>query len=100
MFPELPDMMGSWFTAATSNAHALQTEWASFMARRLEHDRATMQRFAGCRDLIEAAKVQQDWFAEAMGAYLEEGRRIAAMTLEPTRAAAQSAATRLHEAAE
>jgi hypothetical protein len=99
MFPELPDMMGSWFTAATSNAHALQTEWASFMARRLEHDRATMQRFAGCRDLIEAAKVQQDWFAEAMGSYIEESRRFAAIALEPTKVAAGQTA-RYAEAAQ
>jgi hypothetical protein len=87
----MPDVMNSWLSMAATNAQAMQTEWASFVARRLEHDRATMQRFAGCRDMIEAAKVQQDWFSEAVGSYLEEGRRFAAIAMEPTRAAAQSA---------
>lgn len=82
----IPDMMGGWLNMAVANTRAMQSEWASFLARRLEHDRVMMQRFAGCRDLMEAARVQQDWMAEATGAYLEEGRRIAAIAFESTKA--------------
>jgi hypothetical protein len=83
-FP-VPDMMmmGGWL----SNAQALQLEWTSFVARRMEHDRRAMQRFARCRDLMEAAKVHQDWFSEAVLEYFEEGRRVAALAAEPTGAA-------------
>jgi hypothetical protein len=98
-FPDFPDVMSNWMTAAASNAQAIQTEWASFVARRLEHDRTTMQRFASCRDFMEAAKVQQDWFAEAMGSYLEESRRFAAIAMEPTKNAAAQA-SRFSEAAQ
>jgi hypothetical protein len=85
MFPDLPDMMSGWMALATTNVHTWQTEWTNFVAARIEHDRATLQRLAGCRDLLEAAKVQQEWFAEATAAYLEEGRRIAAIAVTPDR---------------
>jgi hypothetical protein len=81
--PDLPDMMSGWVTLTTANARAWQAEWTNFVTRRMEHDRLTMQRFATCRDLMEAAKVQQDWMAEAATAYLEEGRRMAAIATEP-----------------
>lgn len=86
--PDLPDMMTGWMSITSSNVQAWQTEMTNFMARRLEHDRQTMQRFAGCRDLVQAAKVQQDWFADAFAAYLEESRRLAAIAIDPAAIAA------------
>lgn len=84
--PDLPDMMTGWMSLTSSNVQAWQTELSNFMARRLEHDRLTMQRFANCRDLVQAAKVQQDWFADAFAAYVEESRRLAAIAIEPATA--------------
>lgn len=89
--PDIPDMMTGWMSLTSSNLQAWQTELTNFMARRLEHDRLTMQRFAGCRDLAQAAKVQQDWFADACAAYLEESRRLASIAIEPATIAATSA---------
>jgi hypothetical protein len=90
VFPDLPDMMSGWMTLATSNLQAWQSEWTNFVATRIEHDRLTLQRLASCRDLMEAAKVQQDWFAEATASYLEEGRRFAAIASTPDRMVAKA----------
>ena len=86
--PDLPDVMTGWVSLTSSNMQAWQTELTNFVARRLEHDRVTMQRFATCRDLMQAARVQQDWFADAFASYLEESRRLAAIAIEPAAAAA------------
>jgi hypothetical protein len=84
-FPDMPDVMSGWIALATTNVQTWQSEWTNFVATRIEHDRATLTRLAGCRDFLEAAKIQQDWFAEATAAYLEEGRRIAAIAVTPDR---------------
>jgi hypothetical protein len=76
--PDIPDMMTGWMSLTSSNVQAWQTELTNFMARRLEQDRLTMQ----------AAKVQQDWFADAFASYIEESRRLAAIAIEPTAVAA------------
>jgi len=89
--PDIPDMMTGWVSLTSSNMQAWQMELTNFVARRLEQDRLTMQRFADCRDLIQAAKVQQDWFADAFAAYLEESRRLAAIAIEPATIAATTA---------
>ena len=86
--PDIPDMMTGWVSLSSTNMQAWQTELTSFVARRLEHDRMTMQRFASCRDLMQAARVQQDWFADAFAADLEESRRLAAIAIEPATVAA------------
>jgi hypothetical protein len=86
--PDMPDVMTGWVSMTSSNMQAWQTEVTNFVARRLEHDRLTMQRFASCRDLMQAARVQQDWFADAFAAYLEESRRLAAIAIEPATIAA------------
>ena len=68
--------MTGWVSLTSSNMQAWQTgQLTNFVARRLEHDRMTMQRFASCRDVVQAARVQQDWFADAFASYLEESRR-------------------------
>ena len=89
--PDLPDVMTGWVSLTSSNMQAWQTELTSFVARRLEHDRMTMQRFASCRDMMQAARVQQDWFADAFASYLEESRRLAAIAIEPAAVAATTA---------
>ena len=89
--PDIPDMMTGWVSLTSTNMQAWQTELTSFVARRLEQDRLTMQRFASCRDLMQAARVQQDWFADAFAAYLEESRRLAAIAIEPATIAATTA---------
>jgi hypothetical protein len=81
--PDVPDMMTGWVSLTSSNLQAWQTELTNFVARRLEQDRLTMQRLASCRDLMQAARVQQDWFADACVSYLEESRRLAAIAIEP-----------------
>jgi hypothetical protein len=86
--PDIPDMMTGWVSLTSTNMQAWQTELTNFVARRLEQDRLTMQRFASCRDLMQAARVQQDWFADAFAAYLEESRRLAAIAIEPATVAA------------
>lgn len=91
VLPDLPDMMTGWVSLTSSNMQTWQTELTNFVARRLEHDRVTMQRFATCRDLMQAARVQQDWFADAFAAYLEESRRLAAIAIEPATVAATTA---------
>jgi Phasin protein len=88
VLPDLPDVMTRWVSLTSSNMQAWQTEMTNFVARRFEHDRVTMQRFASCRDLMQAARVQQDWFADAFAAYLEESRRLAAIAIEPATVAA------------
>jgi hypothetical protein len=96
----LPDMMTGWVSMTSSNMQAWQTELTNFVARRLEHDRLTMQRFASCRDVMQAARVQQDWFADALASYLEESRRLAAIAIEPaTIAATKASRGRLSEIA-
>jgi hypothetical protein len=98
--PDIPDMMTGWVSMTSSNMQAWQTELTNFVARRLEHDRLTMQRFASCRDLMQAARVQQDWFADALASYLEESRRLAAIAIEPaTIAATKASRGRLSEIA-
>jgi hypothetical protein len=91
VLPDLPDMMTGWVSLTSTNMQAWQTELTNFVARRLEHDRLTMQRFASCRDLMQAARVQQDWFADAFASYLEESRRLAAIAIEPATVAATTA---------
>ena len=88
--PDVPDMMSGWMMLASGNAQAWQSEWTNFVARRMEQDRLAIQRFTRCRNLLEAAKVQQDWYSEAVASYLEEGRRFAAIAAEPTMAAQKS----------
>lgn len=89
--PDFPDMMTGWVSMTSSSMQAYQTELTNFVARRLEHDRETMQRLSSCRDLMQAARVQQDWFADAFASYLEESRRLAAIAIEPATAAAATA---------
>jgi hypothetical protein len=89
--PDMPDMMTGWMSMTSSNMQAWQNELTNFWARRLEHDRLTMQRMAGCRDVMQAARLQQDWFADALASYLEEGRRLTAIAIEPAAAAATTA---------
>jgi len=86
--PDFPDMMTGWVSMTSSNMQAFQTELTNFVARRLEHDRATMQRLSSCRDLMQAARVQQDWFADAFASYFEESRRLTAIAIEPAAVAA------------
>lgn len=90
-FPDMPDVMSGWLSMTSTNVQAWQTEWTNFLARRLEHDRQTLQRFARCRDPIEAAKVQLDWSAETMAAYFDESRRLAAIATDTTHSAARKA---------
>jgi hypothetical protein len=84
-FPVFPDVMSGWMSLATANVQTWQSEWTNFIARRMEQDRLAMQRFASCRDILEVAKVQQDWFAETMAEYLSESRRLAAIAAEPAK---------------
>lgn len=76
VFPDMPDVVSGWMQLATANLQTWQDEMTRFMGRRLERDRLTLQKFASCSNVLDAAKVQQDWFAEALADYLDEGRRL------------------------
>lgn len=64
-----------------------QQEVARFVALRAEHDRQAAQAVAKCDTLPDFLQLQQSWAREAAADYLEEVRRLQALSVQITRAA-------------
>jgi hypothetical protein len=80
--PDVTEAVTDLVAKASQNAQAWQTEMTGFMTRRFERDRLTWARLGECRTPMDLARVQQDWFSEAMEAYLDESRRLAALIMD------------------
>lgn len=86
--PDGASFTNTWLATAMQNAQLWQSEMLAFMTRRIEHDRLAFAQIAQCRSPRDVAQVQQDWIAQSIAAYAEEGRRCAAIALEPAIGAA------------
>ena len=73
--------------ACTKACLEWQEEWLRFVGARLKSDAEAQKSLSECDNLSDAAKIQQDWFAAASRAYLEEAGKLMQIT---TRAAHDS----------
>jgi hypothetical protein len=89
--------LGAWGEAGSTYLKACaawQQELSRFFGARIEADIAAQRSLAECRNLADAAKLQQEWAATAVNDYVNEAGRMieilsrcaqpAAATAEPT----------------
>jgi hypothetical protein len=72
-------MMGAWGDAGGTCLRACvawQQEVSRFFGARIEADIAAQKSLVECRNLADAAKLQQDWLATAVNDYVNEAGRL------------------------
>jgi hypothetical protein len=79
--PDMSKTASDWSAAWFEGVNRWYGDTARFVSDRLEHDRKTLERLAGCKTFAEIAEVQQAWAGKCAEAYAQEGRRMLERTL-------------------
>ncbi len=77
------EMMGTLGEAGSAYLRGVVTlnrEIADFVSKRLETDAELSRKLGQCKDLKEAAELQQSWFREASEEYAANARTLMEMT--------------------
>ncbi len=78
--PEMLGTLGEAGSAYLRGVVTLNQEITNFINKRLEHDAELSRALGKCKDLKEAAELQQNWFREASEEYATSAKTLMELT--------------------